>query len=134
MRIGVIVAMDKEFVQLRSILSDAEEKTVERQTFVIGKTGDKEVILQKCGIGKVNAAVGTAELIRTFHPDYVISTGVAGGIDSRYIEPQTLCSRKYRGLYICGELLDADGDCGGFNLHFAVGSALKAAGSIKNIS
>ena len=58
----------------------------------------------------------------------------AGGIDSRYIEPQTLCSRKYRGLYICGELLDTDGDCGGFNLHFAVGSALKAAGSIKNIS
>ena len=35
----------------------------------------------KCGIGKVNAAAGT-ELIRTFQPDCVISTGVAGGIDS----------------------------------------------------
>ena len=36
----------------------------------------------KCGIGKVNAAAGTVELIRTFQPDCVISTGVAGGIDS----------------------------------------------------
>ena len=36
----------------------------------------------KCGIGKVNAAAGTVELIRNFHPDCIISTGVAGGIDS----------------------------------------------------
>ena len=82
MRIGVIVAMDKEFVQLREILNDAEEKTVGRQSFVIGKTGDKEVILQKCGIGKVNAAVGTVEMIHAFQPDIIISTGCAGGADT----------------------------------------------------
>ena len=58
----------------------------------------------------------------------------AGGINSEYVDPLTLCSRKYKGLYICGELLDADGDCGGFNLHFAAGSALKAARNIKKIS
>ena len=82
MRIGVIVAMDKEFVQLREILSDAEDKTVGRQSFVIGKTGDKEVILQKCGIGKVNATVGTVEMIHAFQPDIIISTGCAGGADT----------------------------------------------------
>mgnify|MGYP002622327835 FL=1 len=79
MRIGLIVAMDKEFVQLRGILSDAEEKTVGRQTFVVGKTGDKEVVLQKCGIGKVNSAIGTVEMIRQYKPDIIISTGCAGG-------------------------------------------------------
>ena len=57
----------------------------------------------------------------------------AGGINSGYVDPLTLCSRKYKGLYICGELLDADGDCGGFNLHFAVGSALKAAHQMWNL-
>lgn len=36
----------------------------------------------QCGIGKVNAAAGTVELIRTYAPDCIISTGVAGGIDS----------------------------------------------------
>lgn len=82
MRIGVIVAMDKELVQLRSILSDAVEKTIERQSFVIGRIGEKEVVLQKCGIGKVNAAVGTVEMIHAFQPDIIISTGCAGGADT----------------------------------------------------
>ena len=41
-----------------------------------------EIILRQCGIGKVNAAIGTAELIRSFAPDAIVSTGVAGGIDT----------------------------------------------------
>ena len=82
MRIGLIVAMDKELVQLRGILSDAEEKKIGRQSFVVGMAGDKEVVLQKCGIGKVNAAVGATEMIRDFQPDIIISTGCAGGADT----------------------------------------------------
>lgn len=54
----------------------------------------------------------------------------AGGISSEYIDPCSLMSRKYRNLFVCGELLDADGDCGGFNLHFAIGSGLLSAESI----
>ena len=46
----------------------------------------------------------------------------AGGIDSRFVDPSTLMARSTKNLFICGELLDVDGDCGGFNLHFAVGS------------
>ena len=55
----------------------------------------------------------------------------AGGIDSGYVCPDTLMSKKYKGLYICGEMLDVDGDCGGYNLHFAVASAIKAVRNIK---
>lgn len=48
----------------------------------------------------------------------------AGGINSEYIDPKTLMSRKIKNLFVCGELLDVDGDCGGYNLHFAFGSGM----------
>lgn len=53
----------------------------------------------------------------------------AGGVGSDEIDPHTLMSRTHKGLFICGEMLDVDGDCGGFNLHFAVGSGLMAGRS-----
>lgn len=46
-----------------------------------GKLGNNEIVLWQCGIGKVNAAVGTMCLIHEHHPDAIISTGLAGGID-----------------------------------------------------
>jgi adenosylhomocysteine nucleosidase len=53
--------MDKELQQLRPLFPE-----------------DK-VILQKSGIGKVNAALQTARMISEYHPDAIISTGCAGG-------------------------------------------------------
>lgn len=82
MRIGLIVAMDKEMAQLENLLSDRHEDTVGHLRFVCGRIGDKEVVLQKCGIGKVNSAVGTVEMIGRYHPDLIISSGCAGGADS----------------------------------------------------
>ena len=79
MKIGIIIAMDKEFVQLRTMLSHATTSTVGGKEFTVGEVGNKEIIMQKCGIGKVNAAIGTVEMINAFHPDIVISTGCAGG-------------------------------------------------------
>jgi adenosylhomocysteine nucleosidase len=61
MRIGVIVAMDKELHQLQSLFNDSN------------------VVVQKCGIGKVNAALGSQRMINEFHPDVIISSGCAGG-------------------------------------------------------
>ena len=40
---------------------------------------EQQVVVQQCGIGKVNAAIGTMEMIREHHPDMIISTGCAGG-------------------------------------------------------
>ncbi len=42
----------------------------------------------------------------------------AGGIKLDEIK-NTLESKKEKGLYFCGEVLDVDGDCGGFNLSWA---------------
>jgi len=43
----------------------------------------------------------------------------AGGMRTEEFDPQTLQSRLVPGLYACGEVLDIDGDCGGFNLQWA---------------
>ena len=53
-----------------------------------------------------------------------------GGVSLREIDPRTAASRLFDGLYVVGELLDVDGPCGGYNLHFAVASALAAADDI----
>ena len=43
----------------------------------------------------------------------------SGGIPLSEVNPQTMESLKCRGLYFAGEILDVDGDCGGYNLTFA---------------
>lgn len=58
----------------------------------------------QCGIGKVNAAAGAVELIRNFEPDCIISTGVAGGIDTCLKVMDVVVSRQivYHDVW-CGE-------------------------------
>jgi len=72
MKIAVIVAIDEEFRQLKALLNGG----------TTGRIGCHDVILSQCGIGKVNAAVGTLSLIEQYRPDCIISSGLAGGIDS----------------------------------------------------
>lgn len=54
----------------------------------------------------------------------------AGGIDTDQFDNKTMMSKKDKGLYATGEILDIDGDCGGFNLQWAWSSAFCAAESI----
>lgn len=56
----------------------------------------------------------------------------AGGIDVRDFDPVTLQSRLVPGLYACGEVLDVDGDCGGYNLQWAWASGLTAGEGASN--
>lgn len=81
MKIGIIVAMDKEFAQLRTLLNDCRTERQHHKDFVVGTIGHHTVVLQQCGIGKVNSAIGAVELIDLYQPDLVVSTGVAGGAD-----------------------------------------------------
>ena len=81
--IGVLTAMSVEYRQVAAMLQDAETVKSGPQEFLVGSLGESKVVLLQCGIGKTNAATGVTNLIMTFHPDCVISTGVAGGIDTR---------------------------------------------------
>ncbi|MBR2823017.1 MAG: aminoacetone oxidase family FAD-binding enzyme [Clostridia bacterium] len=50
----------------------------------------------------------------------------AGGADCRFFRPENMESRLYPRLHATGELLNVDGDCGGYNLMFAFLSGIRA--------
>ena len=81
--------MDKELHQLQSLFTDGE------------------VLVQKCGIGKVNAALGAQRMINEFHPDVIISSGCAGGNgDDVHIQDVVVSSELcYHDVY-CGTAID----------------------------
>jgi predicted Rossmann fold flavoprotein len=53
-----------------------------------------------------------------------------GGVDTKEINPKTMESKKQKGLYFTGEVVDVDGDRGGFNLHFAWVCGMRVGESI----
>ena len=79
--IGIIVAMPVEFRLVEALMVEKKEQVIHGFRFLRGKAGEKEVVLMQAGIGKVFAAAGTVEMINRFRPDFVINTGIAGGID-----------------------------------------------------
>ncbi|MDE6247322.1 MAG: 5'-methylthioadenosine/adenosylhomocysteine nucleosidase [Muribaculaceae bacterium] len=79
MKIAILAAMDKEMALLKNILNDAENVVIDNIKAFKGRINHHEVLLSKCGIGKVNAALNTLRIIREFNPDLVINSGVAGG-------------------------------------------------------
>jgi adenosylhomocysteine nucleosidase len=89
MKIGIIVAMDKELHQLQQLFNDGN------------------VLVQKCGIGKVNAALGAQRMINKFHPDCIISSGCAGGNgDDINVQDVVVSSELcYHDVY-CGRAID----------------------------
>lgn len=63
--------------------------------------------------------------------DFSYAQVTRGGIKTDKIDAKTYQSKLANGLYIVGEMLDVDGDCGGYNLTFAFISGIMAAKSIK---
>ena len=61
---------------------------------------------------------------------FINSQVTSGGIATNQFDSKTMMSKNDRGLYLVGEILDIDGDCGGFNLQWAWSSAFCAAESI----
>ena len=53
-----------------------------------------------------------------------------GGVNTKEVNPKTMESKKHKGLYFTGEVLDVDGDRGGFNLYFAWVCGLRAGESV----
>ena len=81
MKIGIIVAMSKELALLTPLLENKETVALDGYEFTTGRIGNHEIIAMECGIGKVNAAMGTYALLSHFSLNLVLSTGVAGGAD-----------------------------------------------------
>lgn len=78
--IGIIGAMEEEVISLKRQM--VVTKTTEKagMAFYIGTIQEVPVVVVRCGIGKVNAAVCTQILIDLYDVSYIINTGVAGGL------------------------------------------------------
>lgn len=78
--IGIIGAMEEEIIVIRRKMTITQTRSVASMTFYVGQIDGQDIVLVRCGIGKVNAAVCTQILIDLFDVNYIINTGVAGGL------------------------------------------------------
>jgi adenosylhomocysteine nucleosidase len=79
--IGIIGAMDQEIELYKQGLQDRSKTRKAGITFYTGKFQNREIVLCKSGVGKVNASVCTQILIDLFQVKQVIFTGVAGALN-----------------------------------------------------
>jgi len=78
--IGLISAMEEELVRLRDRFEPDQMVKQAGLEFFFGELAGQKVVLLRCGVGKVNAAVATQLLIDRFGVDAVIFTGLAGSL------------------------------------------------------
>ena len=81
--IGIICALKMEVDGLKALMENAESTQKAGLEFTSGKIFGKDVVLLECGVGKVNAAVGTQAMIDLFNPDLIISTGIGGSLNKQ---------------------------------------------------
>ena len=91
--IGIICALKIEVDGLKALMENPE--TVEKAglEFYSGKIFDKDVVLLECGVGKVNAAVGTQVMIDLYKPDVLINSGIAGSLTKQLTVGDIVVSR-----------------------------------------
>ncbi len=121
-RVAIIVALDREFEQIISLLESGVERSVESElaksfSYVEGRVGELIVGVAKSGVGKVCSALSAAELIKNFLPDCLINTGVGGAIDPSLKLMDVVFSTRtaYHDVW-CGE--GEMGQVQGFPLYF----------------
>lgn len=77
--IAIIAAMEEEIHFLLEEMTEQKEKNIANCHFYEGKLNEKQMVLLRSGIGKVNAAMATTLLLEHYKPTFVINTGSAGG-------------------------------------------------------
>lgn len=80
--LGIIGAMDIEVDSLKNEMENPAINKIAGMDFYEGVIGGKDVVVVKCGIGKVNAAMCTQILADRYNVDAVINTGVAGSLNN----------------------------------------------------
>jgi len=78
--IGIIGAMESEVCMLRDKIGTAEKKTISGVDFYSGDLYGVKVVVAKCGIGKVFAAICAEAMILNYAPDMILNVGVAGSL------------------------------------------------------
>lgn len=82
MKIGIIGAMDVEVAELIESMENIKKDTISGIVYYEGTLQGKDVVVAKCGIGKVHAAVCAQTMILKYNPAAIINTGVAGSLSA----------------------------------------------------
>lgn len=110
---------------LSGILPKAMGKTIMKKSGIF--LGDEAGKLTDKDIKNIIVNIKKFEFKVTGTKGFEFSQVTSGGIDLKEVDKLTLMSERVNNLYFCGEILDVDSRCGGFNLHWAVSSARLAA-------
>ena len=81
-KIGIIGAMELEVERLKAEMTESNIITKAGMDFHEGKLNGASVVVVRCGIGKVNAALCVQILADVFQVTHVINTGVAGSLNA----------------------------------------------------
>lgn len=93
--IGIIGAMEEEVMMLREQMTITDIRSIAHIEYAKGSLGNREVVLAKSGIGKVNAAVCTQIMIDIFKVDIVVNLGVAGALSPELDICDVVISREF---------------------------------------
>lgn len=78
--IGILCALDKELELLQAQIEAPEARKLSGYEYIVGSLRGRKVVLCKCGVGKVNAAVCAQTMIMTWPLKLMINSGVAGAL------------------------------------------------------
>ena len=81
--IGIIVAEEKELIEVKNIMDSIKEKKKKKKIFYIGNIDNIKVVLVKSNVGKVNSSRICQVLIDNFDIELIINVGTAGSVDNR---------------------------------------------------
>ena len=109
--LGIIGAMEEEVTGLKENMT--VEKTVKRASmeFLQGTLAGKPVVVVRCGIGKVNAAICTQILADEFKVDAIVNTGIAGSLKNEI---------NIGDIVLSTDALQHDMDATGFGYEYGV--------------
>ena len=79
-KIGIVIAMEEEFQAMENKIKEIKVHEEKGLKFFEGKIGEKECVIVKSGVGKVNAARTTQAMIDNFDIEYIINMGASGSI------------------------------------------------------
>jgi predicted Rossmann fold flavoprotein len=109
----------------------------EALTGVINKLIGKAIVKTCAGVkADFKGAEVVARAVKNFSLDVVGTLGfdyaqvTKGGIPFSEVDAKSMQSKKAKGVYVVGEMLDVDGDCGGYNLQWAYSSAMVACDEV----
>jgi len=93
-----------------------------------------EKMLNRKEIGKLVYALKNLKLSISDTRGFDHAEVATGGVDTAEIDPKSMASKHISNLYFAGEVVDVDGDRGGYNFHFAWVSAMRVAAAVTSTS